>query len=98
VKFHVWQATETFVSAIVGVLCNQAMLSSLGLAQPEAVAGAVAIQWILKDGIAEMGKLLFIKRYAASFDSHPKTWKAIGEVRAVCDTKSNYLNDVPDYT
>jgi hypothetical protein len=35
---------------------------------------------VLKDGIAEVGKLLFIKRYARSFDSHPKTWKAIGTV------------------
>jgi hypothetical protein len=33
---------------------------------------------VLKDGIAEIGKLLLIKRYARSFDSHPKTWKAIG--------------------
>ena len=35
---------------------------------------------MLKDGIAEVGKLLFIKRYARSFDSHPKTWKAVGEL------------------
>lgn len=68
------------MGAVVGVLCSQAMLESLGLSAGAATAGAVAIQWVLKDGIAEVGKLMFIKKYARSFDSHPKSWKAVGEV------------------
>ena len=53
------------------------MLATLGLSAVEATGGAVAIQWVLKDGIGEIGKLFFIKRYASSFDSHPKTWKFV---------------------
>jgi hypothetical protein len=53
------------------------MLASLGLGEAEAAGGAVAIQWVLKDGIGEVGKLFFIKRFASSFDSHPKTWKFV---------------------
>lgn len=34
---------------------------------------------VLKDGIGEIGKLFFIKRYASSFDSHPKTWKFVSK-------------------
>lgn len=72
---------ETYVAAVVGVLCSQAMLEALGVSNKAAtVAGAVAIQWVLKDGIAEVGKLFFIRQYAQSFDSHPKSWKATGEV------------------
>ncbi|KAG1071290.1 hypothetical protein G6F42_026039 [Rhizopus arrhizus] len=56
------------------------MLASLGLGTIEATGGAVAIQWVLKDGIGEIGKLFFIKRYASSFDSHPKTWKFVCEI------------------
>ncbi|KAG0175498.1 hypothetical protein DFQ28_000079 [Apophysomyces sp. BC1034] len=56
------------------------MLASLGLGTIEATGGAVAIQWVLKDGIGEFGKLFFIKRYASSFDSHPKTWKFVCEI------------------
>lgn len=63
----------------IGVLCSQAMLASLGLGEAEAAGGAVAIQWVLKDGIGEVGKLFFIKRFASSFDSHPKTWKMVGK-------------------
>lgn len=69
------------------------MLESLGVGRVAAGAGAVAIQWVMKDGIAEIGKILFIQSYACSFgiewliyierlfpkDSHPKTWKAIGK-------------------
>lgn len=43
--FHGWQAVETFIGAIVGVLCSQAMLESLGVsADVVNTAGAVAIQ------------------------------------------------------
>ncbi|CAG8458108.1 14465_t:CDS:10 [Acaulospora morrowiae] len=82
-KFHIWLALETFIGSSTGVLCSQAMLSSLGLGQMEAAAGAVAIQWVLKDGFGEIGKLFFIKRFAYSFDSHPKTWKMISEIFAI---------------
>nr|CAG8569294.1 15749_t:CDS:10 [Entrophospora candida] len=79
-KFHIWLAIETFLGSSTGVLCSQAMLSSLGLGHAEAAVGAVAIQWVLKDGFGEIGKLFFIKRFAYSFDSHPKTWKMISEI------------------
>ncbi|ORZ10783.1 vitamin B6 photo-protection and homoeostasis-domain-containing protein [Absidia repens] len=78
-KFHLWLGVETFLGSMISVLCSQAMLGSLGLGAAEAAGGAVAIQWVLKDGIGEVGKLFFIKRYASSFDSHPKTWKIVGE-------------------
>ncbi|KAJ3222468.1 hypothetical protein HK099_002274 [Clydaea vesicula] len=56
------------------------MLSSIGLSQSEATGGAVAIQWVLKDGFGEIGKLFFIQQFSKNFDSHPKTWKLVGEV------------------
>ncbi|TPX58457.1 hypothetical protein PhCBS80983_g03140 [Powellomyces hirtus] len=59
------------------------MLSSIGVGSTAAAGGAVAIQWILKDGIGEIGKLFFIERFARSFDSHPKTWKLVGEVASL---------------
>ncbi|KAI9027317.1 vitamin B6 photo-protection and homoeostasis-domain-containing protein [Phycomyces nitens] len=78
-RFHLWLGLETYVGSAIGVLCSQAMLASLGLGTMEAAGGAVAIQWVLKDGIGEVGKLFFIKRYASSFDSHPKTWKFVSQ-------------------
>jgi hypothetical protein len=71
------KGSDVVSSVKIGVLCSQAMLASLGLGEAEAAGGAVAIQWVLKDGIGEVGKLFFIKRFASSFDSHPKTWKFV---------------------
>ncbi|CAG8579934.1 4218_t:CDS:2 [Paraglomus occultum] len=95
-KFHIWLAAETFIGSSTGVLCSQAMLSSLGLGQAEAAAGAVAIQWVLKDGFGEIGKLFFIKRFAYSFDSHPKTWRMlsgnIGDIVAKDDAQMSFAH------
>jgi hypothetical protein len=55
------------------------MLESIGVGHLEATGSAVAIQWVLKDGFGEIGKLFFIQRFAGSFDSHPKLWKLFGE-------------------
>ncbi|TPX50491.1 hypothetical protein SeLEV6574_g00864 [Synchytrium endobioticum] len=82
-KVHFWQFIETYIGSMVGVLCSEAMLTSLGVGAPAAAGGAVAIQWVLKDGFGEIGKLFFIQRYAKSFDSHPKSWKILGEVSSL---------------
>ncbi|KAF0852724.1 conserved mitochondrial DUF647 domain-containing protein [Andalucia godoyi] len=80
-SFHFWQAIETFTTSTSGVLCNQALLVSLGLsASSGTAAAAVAIQWVLKDGLGEITKLFFTRRYAPSFDSHPLQWKLSSEI------------------
>ncbi|KAI9017313.1 vitamin B6 photo-protection and homoeostasis-domain-containing protein [Gaertneriomyces semiglobifer] len=84
-EVHIYQFFETFFWSTVSVLCSQAMLESIGVGSTAAAAGtAVAVQWVLKDGIGEVGKLFFIQQFARSFDSHPKTWKLIGELSSTC--------------
>ncbi|KAJ3102232.1 hypothetical protein HK100_004401 [Physocladia obscura] len=83
-RVHILQFAETFLWSTVTVLCSQSMLESLGVASPATTGGAVAIQWVLKDQFGEIGKLLFINRFARSLDSHPKTWKFIGEIASLC--------------
>ncbi|TPX31976.1 hypothetical protein SmJEL517_g04819 [Synchytrium microbalum] len=82
-KVHFWQFLETYVGSMVGVLCTEAMLTSLGVEASAAAGGAVAIEWVLKDGFGEIGKLFFIQRFAKSFDSHPKSWKIVGEASSL---------------
>lgn len=76
------------------MLCNQAMLASLGLNVAEATGGAVAIQWVLKDGFGEIGKMLFIRRFSNSLDSHPKTWKLAGEAFSLLGSTMQLLTVV----
>ncbi|KAL2918205.1 hypothetical protein HK105_202132 [Polyrhizophydium stewartii] len=69
----------------ISVLTAQAMLTAVGAASgAHGAAGlAIAIDWALKDGFGELGKVLLIKRFAAQFDTHPKFWKIVGEVFSV---------------
>ncbi|KAI8915561.1 vitamin B6 photo-protection and homoeostasis-domain-containing protein [Gorgonomyces haynaldii] len=80
---HVWQFLETTAGSLISVLTAQAMLVSVGAGNAAMAGTAVAIQWALKDGLGEMGKLLIIRRFAHNFDTWPKTWKMIGEVSSV---------------
>ncbi|KAJ3323129.1 hypothetical protein HDV06_002141 [Boothiomyces sp. JEL0866] len=81
---HIWQFTETLAGSIITVMTAEAMLNSVGAATPLAAGGAsLAIRWALKDGFGEIGKLIFIQNFSYSFDSHPKTWKIVGEIASV---------------
>ncbi|KAI8980080.1 DUF647-domain-containing protein [Trametes punicea] len=78
--FHVLQFAETTLATITSVLCNQALLTSVGVSAEGSILGAVAIQWIIKDGAGEVAKLFFIRHFSPYFDSHPKAFTLFGEV------------------
>lgn len=66
--YHVLQFAESIVGTLVSVLCNQALLVSVGVSAEGSIFGAVAVQWIIKDGAGEIAKLFFIRRFSTFFD------------------------------
>jgi hypothetical protein len=46
----------------MGVFTTRTLLNSVGVSQSKAVPGAVAINWILKDGAGRVGKMLFARQ------------------------------------
>ncbi|PSS36770.1 hypothetical protein PHLCEN_2v1401 [Hermanssonia centrifuga] len=76
--YHGLQFVEAILGTLVSVLCNQALLVSVGVSAEGSIFGAVAVQWIIKDGAGELAKLFFIRKYSSFFDSHPKTFNLIG--------------------
>lgn len=66
--YHLLQFAETIVGTVVSVLCNQALLVSVGVSAEGSIFGAVAVQWIIKDGVGEVVKLFFIRRFSPYFD------------------------------
>ena len=67
-RFHVLQFLECIFGTVVGVLCNQALLVSVGISAEGSILGAVAVQWVNKDGAGEVAKLWFIRRFSPYFD------------------------------
>lgn len=72
-KFHLVQFLECIVGTVVGVLCNQALLVSVGVSAEGSILGAVAVQWVIKDGAGEVAKLWFIRRFSPYFDRYARS-------------------------
>ncbi|RWW20930.1 hypothetical protein GW17_00014932 [Ensete ventricosum] len=53
---------EYFFGGAMGVFTTRTLLSSVGVSKNRATSGAVAINWILKDGAGRVGKMLFARQ------------------------------------
>jgi hypothetical protein len=63
----------------MGVFTTRTLLNSVGVSQSKAVPGAVAINWILKDGAGRVGKMLFA-RQGKKFDYDLKQLRFSGDL------------------
>ncbi|KAL4858920.1 Protein root UVB sensitive 1 [Chlorella vulgaris] len=68
-----WQAAHHTAGSANGVLASTFLLYSVGLGAG-AVPTAGALNWVLKDGLGQMGTLLFGKTIAHNFDVSPRRW------------------------
>lgn len=78
---HKWLFWESTFAGAINCLVQQAMLEGLGIgATPEQAGGlAIAVQWVLKEGFGDIGKIAFTNRFSSTFDLRPKSWKFFGE-------------------
>ncbi|GJM92346.1 hypothetical protein PR202_ga08812 [Eleusine coracana subsp. coracana] len=62
VPYMTWRALKHFFGGAMGVFTTRTLLSSVGVSQSKATPGAIAINWILKDGAGRVGKMLFARQ------------------------------------
>ncbi|KAF5197830.1 root UVB sensitive [Thalictrum thalictroides] len=79
VPYMKWRALKHFFGGAMGVFTTQALLSSVGISRDRATSGAVAINWILKDGAGRVGKMLFA-RQGKKFDYDLKQLRFSGDL------------------
>ncbi|KAG9130335.1 hypothetical protein Leryth_004259 [Lithospermum erythrorhizon] len=79
VPYMTWRALKHFFGGAMGVFTTQTLLSSVGISQNRAAPGAVAINWILKDGAGRVGKMLF-SRQGKKFDYDLKQLRFAGDL------------------
>lgn len=71
---YVWlQAVHHGAGAANGVLASTFLLYSVGLGSG-AIATAGALSWALKDGLGQLGTLLFARAMAHNFDVYSRGW------------------------
>lgn len=75
-RWHFWQACQQVCSAFNGVMSTHALLTALGMGSSAGAAGTGAVaQWVLKDGLGNLGKILFGWKYGSILDSDSKKWR-----------------------
>ena len=56
-------------------LSTQSLFVALGGSTTQAQLAAAAYTWVLKDGIGQLGGILFASRYGSNFDEDIKKWR-----------------------
>ncbi|CAO2829853.1 unnamed protein product [Amaranthus hypochondriacus] len=79
VPYMTWRALKHFFGGAMGVFTTQTLLTSVGVSRNRATPGAVAINWILKDGAGRVGKMLFA-RQGKKFDYDLKQLRFSGDL------------------
>ncbi|KAA0153067.1 hypothetical protein FNF31_06530 [Cafeteria roenbergensis] len=75
-QYAAWSAVGSTASAAAGVLSMQALLHAVG-AGAGAVPMAAALQWVVKDGLGQLGGVLFVSFVNTRFDSDAKRWRFV---------------------
>lgn len=80
-------AANTFGSASM-VLSTQTLLLAVGVGSSATAPMAAAINWVMKDGIGQLGGILFASKLGSaansSIDSDPKRWRVVSSLSMVC--------------
>ncbi|XP_015085810.1 protein root UVB sensitive 1, chloroplastic [Solanum pennellii] len=77
-EYALWRGVQGVAAQISGVLATQALLYAVGLGKG-AIPTAAAINWVLKDGIGYLSKIL-LSNYGRHFDVNPKSWRLFADL------------------
>ncbi|KAI4327886.1 hypothetical protein L6164_020297 [Bauhinia variegata] len=77
-EYSLWRGIQGVASQINGVLATQALLYGVGLGKG-AIPTAAAINWVLKDGIGYLSKIV-LSNFGRHFDVNPKGWRLFADL------------------
>eukprot|EP01134_Creolimax_fragrantissima_P000934 CFRG0934T1 len=79
-KYQLWDTAQAFCSSINNILSHHALLQGYGVGDSTATASAAMITWMMRDGLAMSGRILFAWGYASTLDSDSKFWRLFADV------------------
>lgn len=77
-QYSLWRGLQGIASQISGVLATQSLLYAIGLGKG-AIPAAAAVNWVLKDGIGYLSKIL-LSNFGRHFDVNPKGWRLFADL------------------
>jgi Vitamin B6 photo-protection and homoeostasis len=78
-KYALWNTLGSIASATGGVLSMQALLYAVGLGSGS-IPLAAALNWVIKDGIGQIGGVLYAAWINNRFDSELKRWRMMSSI------------------
>ncbi|KAG1675383.1 hypothetical protein FOA52_012302 [Chlamydomonas sp. UWO 241] len=85
ISYCTWSGVTNFAVTANSVLASTFLLYSVGLGAGS-IAAAGALNWVLKDGLGQLGTLIFGKVIAHNFDIHSKSWYFLSNVMLMLAT------------
>ncbi|XP_047322288.1 protein root UVB sensitive 1, chloroplastic [Impatiens glandulifera] len=77
-EYSLWRGVQGIAAQINGVLATQSLLYAVGLGKG-AIPTAAAVNWVLKDGIGYLSKIL-LSNFGRHFDVNPKGWRLFADL------------------
>ncbi|XP_059663099.1 protein root UVB sensitive 1, chloroplastic [Cornus florida] len=77
-EYSLWRGVQGVAAQISGVLATQALLYAVGLGKG-AIPLAAAVNWVLKDGIGYLSKIM-LSKFGRHFDVNPKGWRLFADL------------------
>ena len=75
-----WATGGAIASSAAGVLSMHALLFAVGVGSGAAAPLAAAANWVLKDGLGQLGGVAFAAFINTRFDADPKRWRWLSAV------------------
>jgi hypothetical protein len=73
-RYVAWYMGGAVFGTALGVLSMQSLLSAVGVGVG-AVPAAAALNWVLKDGLGQLGGIAFASLVNQRFDAEPRRWR-----------------------
>jgi hypothetical protein len=80
ILYSKWQALHSIFGSATGVLSMQSMLLAVGVGSAAAAPTAAAFNWIVKDGLGQLGGVLCASFINTRMDADPKKWRMMSAV------------------
>ena len=79
-NFMVWRIVQRFVNAILHVFGTQSLLLALGGSKKTSLTQAAALNWILKDTLGKLTRLIYGGLASNKLDADAKRWRFRGSL------------------
>ncbi|KAK5578133.1 hypothetical protein RB653_003086 [Dictyostelium firmibasis] len=78
--YQFWDSIQAVCSTITGTLATRAILKGYGVGDSSATVASATTQWLIRDGMGMIGRILFAWRKGTDLDCNSKKWRYSADI------------------